>query len=220
MCDLREQTPVEYFKEQVESALARQHLQAGDLTEVLPREPAVPVRAARPRRRRPRRAAGASGLRRAPQTRRHRTAGPAAQPGRFLALHRRLLFRQLRPAPRRRRLLRVHGRVRLRLAEPGGGRPSARSSPSSPRKFVGFMDVLADISERHACLEQRLLRLYKSGSAPAATGTGTADRAGHRAEQFSRETVPAVADVPPGFRQPAWRTTGRRLEHICRAYTP
>jgi len=31
--ELREQSPVEYFKEQVESALARQHLQAGDLTE-------------------------------------------------------------------------------------------------------------------------------------------------------------------------------------------
>jgi hypothetical protein len=30
---LREQTPVEYFKEMVESALARQHVQAGDLTE-------------------------------------------------------------------------------------------------------------------------------------------------------------------------------------------
>jgi hypothetical protein len=30
---VREQTPVEYFKELVESALARQHLQAGDLTE-------------------------------------------------------------------------------------------------------------------------------------------------------------------------------------------
>ena len=30
---LREQTPVEYFKELVESALARQHLQASDLTE-------------------------------------------------------------------------------------------------------------------------------------------------------------------------------------------
>ena len=30
---LREQTPTEYFKEMVESALARQHLQAGDLTE-------------------------------------------------------------------------------------------------------------------------------------------------------------------------------------------
>jgi hypothetical protein len=30
---LREQTPVEYFKEQVSSALARQHLQAADLTE-------------------------------------------------------------------------------------------------------------------------------------------------------------------------------------------
>ncbi|MGH9372599.1 MAG: hypothetical protein ACRD15_13815, partial [Vicinamibacterales bacterium] len=30
---LREQTPGEYFKEQVEAALARQHLQAGDLTE-------------------------------------------------------------------------------------------------------------------------------------------------------------------------------------------
>ena len=30
---LREQTPTEYFKELVESALARQHLQAGDLTE-------------------------------------------------------------------------------------------------------------------------------------------------------------------------------------------
>jgi hypothetical protein len=30
---LREQTPVEYFKELVESALVRQHLQAGDLTE-------------------------------------------------------------------------------------------------------------------------------------------------------------------------------------------
>ena len=29
---LREQTPAEYFKELVESALARQHLQAGDLT--------------------------------------------------------------------------------------------------------------------------------------------------------------------------------------------
>ena len=34
-CDpvVREQTPVEYFKELVESALARQHVQAGDLTE-------------------------------------------------------------------------------------------------------------------------------------------------------------------------------------------
>jgi hypothetical protein len=30
---VREQTPVEYFKELVEGALARQHLQAGDLTE-------------------------------------------------------------------------------------------------------------------------------------------------------------------------------------------
>ena len=30
---LREQTPTEYFKELVESALARQHVQAGDLTE-------------------------------------------------------------------------------------------------------------------------------------------------------------------------------------------
>jgi hypothetical protein len=30
---VREQTPVEYFKEMVEAALARQHLQAGDLTE-------------------------------------------------------------------------------------------------------------------------------------------------------------------------------------------
>ena len=30
---LREQSPAEYFKELVESALARQHLQAGDLTE-------------------------------------------------------------------------------------------------------------------------------------------------------------------------------------------
>ena len=30
---LREQTPVEYFKELVESSLARQHIQAGDLTE-------------------------------------------------------------------------------------------------------------------------------------------------------------------------------------------
>ncbi len=30
---LREQSPVEYFKELVESAMARQHLQAGDLTE-------------------------------------------------------------------------------------------------------------------------------------------------------------------------------------------
>jgi hypothetical protein len=30
---LREQTPTEYFKEMVESALARQHIQAGDLTE-------------------------------------------------------------------------------------------------------------------------------------------------------------------------------------------
>ena len=29
---LREQAPAEYFKELVESALARQHLQAGDLT--------------------------------------------------------------------------------------------------------------------------------------------------------------------------------------------
>ena len=30
---LREQTPVEYFKELVETSLARQHVQAGDLTE-------------------------------------------------------------------------------------------------------------------------------------------------------------------------------------------
>ena len=30
---LREQTPIEYFKELIESSLARQHVQAGDLTE-------------------------------------------------------------------------------------------------------------------------------------------------------------------------------------------
>ena len=30
---VREQTPAEYFKELVESAMARQHLQAADLTE-------------------------------------------------------------------------------------------------------------------------------------------------------------------------------------------
>ncbi len=30
---VREQSPAEYFKELVEAALSRQHLQAGDLTE-------------------------------------------------------------------------------------------------------------------------------------------------------------------------------------------
>ena len=42
------------------------------------------------------------------------------------------------------------------------------------RKFVGFMDVLADVSERTALASSNdVLRLYENGFAPAARATAS-----------------------------------------------
>ena len=170
---LSEQTTTEYFKELVEEALSERHLQAGDLTEYYLVN--LLCQYVRPDSRADHqehdRAAGIP-ARTGARERRSRTAGPPAQPWRLLALHVRLLLRQLPPQARGRRLLQVDGRVRVRLAEPLGTRHvRARSSRELARKFVGFMDVLAHISERTA---QRTLRQTRHRSASTRSGCGPA----------------------------------------------
>ena len=159
--DLREQTPVEYFKEQVESALARQHLQAGDLTEyylvnLLCRyvrhdhgdadhgEP-LAVRLAR-----------------ALQT------GGTEQRARLRSLGDFSLFMSGFFSDSLRRKV-VDVDYYVSMGEYAYGSLSRRDEDAFAevfgelaRKFVGFTDVLADISERTAASSSAdLLRLYE-----------------------------------------------------------
>ena len=132
---VHEQTPVEYFKELVESSLSRQRVRAGDLTEFyLVNLLCQYVRPdASPQLTDEEAAAGVSPGASA-RERGLRTARPSAKRRGFLPLHVRLLLGQLRPPLRRRRLLPVPGGVRLRLAEPIGGRGVRRSLRASCRR--------------------------------------------------------------------------------------
>jgi hypothetical protein len=158
--DLREQTPVEYFKEQVESALARQHLQAGDLTEYylvnllcrFVRHDAAAIDHGEPL---------ALRLARALQT------GGTEQRARLRSLGDFSLFTAgfFSDSFSRRHVdvdyyvsMGEYAYGSLSRAEDALREVFAELS----RKFVGFSDVLADISERHALTSNNdVLRMYE-----------------------------------------------------------
>ena len=128
---LREQTPAEYFKELVETSLARQHVQAGDLTEYYLVNLLCQYVRLDPRRDAEQAEPLAVRLARALQT------GGIEQRARLRSLGDFSLFMSgFFPDSFRRRLVDidyyvVDGRVRLRLVEPGRARTRfARSSPS------------------------------------------------------------------------------------------
>lgn len=158
--DLREQTPVEYFKEQVESALARQHLQAGDLTEYYlvnllcryVRHDQGDADSGEPL---------AVRLARALQT------GGSEQRARLRSLGDFSLFTAgfFSDSFNRRH---VDVDYYVSMGEYAYGSLSRAEDAlrevfaELARKFVGFSDVLADISERHALTSNNdLLRLYE-----------------------------------------------------------
>jgi hypothetical protein len=158
---LREQTATEYFKELVESALARQHVQAGDLTEYylvnllcqyVRLDPATDVDYGEPL---------AVRLARALQT------GGTEQRARLRSLGDFSLFTAgfFSDSLSRRRVdvdyyvsMGAYAYGSLSRAEDAFREVFAELS----RKFVGFSDVLADISERTALTSNNdLLRIYE-----------------------------------------------------------
>lgn len=159
---LREQAPAEYFKELVDSALARQHIQAGDLTAyylvnllcqfVRPEARAADLDAE----------PLAIRLTRALQT------GGSEQRARLRSLGDFSLFMSgFFSDSLRRRTVDVDYYVSM--GEYAYGSLSRRDEDAFAevfgelaRKFVGYMDVLADISERTAITSSAdLLRLYE-----------------------------------------------------------
>lgn len=160
---LREQAPAEYFKELVESALARQHLQAGNLTEFYLVN--LLCQFVRPE------AASRFGgdveplalrLTRALQT------GGSEQRLRLRSLGDFSLFMSgFFPDSFTRRAIDVDYYVSM--GEYAYGSLSRRDEDAFAevfgelaRNFVGFMDVLADVSERTAVTSSAdLLRLYE-----------------------------------------------------------
>jgi hypothetical protein len=158
--ELREQTTVEYFKEQVESALVRQHLQAGDLTEYYlvnllcryVRPDFTDLEHGEPL---------AVRLARALQT------GGSEQRARLRSLGDFSLFTAgfFSDSFNRRHVdvdyyvsMGQYAYGSLSRAEDAFREVFAELS----RKFVGFSDVLADISERHSLTSNDdLLRLYE-----------------------------------------------------------
>ena len=159
---LREQAPAEYFKELVDSALARQHIQAGDLTAyylvnllcqfVRPEARATDLDAE----------PLAIRLTRALQT------GGSEQRARLRSLGDFSLFMSgFFSDSLRRRTVDVDYYVSM--GEYAYGSLSRRDEDAFAevfgelaRKFVGYMDVLADISERTAITSSAdLLRLYE-----------------------------------------------------------
>lgn len=160
---LREQAPVEYFKELVESALARQHLQAGDLTAYYLVN--LLCQFVRPDARNPF-AGEAEPL--AFQLARALETGGSEQRARLRSLGDFSLFMSgFFPDSFRRRTVDVDYYVCM--GEYAYGSLSRRDEDAFAevfgelaRKFVGFMDVFADISERTALTSSTdLLRLYE-----------------------------------------------------------
>lgn len=158
--ELREQTTVEYFKEQVESALARQHLQAGDLTEYYLVN--LLCRYVRP---------GSADLEHgeplAVRLARALQTGGSEQRARLRSLGDFSLFTAgfFSDSFNRRH---VDVDYYVSMGEYAYGSLSRAEDAfrevfgELARKFVGFSDVLADISERHALTSNNdLLRLYE-----------------------------------------------------------
>lgn len=160
---LREQAPAEYFKELVDSALVRQHIQAGDLTSYYLVN--LLCQFVRPD------ARGTSDLDNEPLairlTRALQTGG-SEQRARLRSLGDFSLFTSgFFSDSLRRRTIDVDYYVSM--GEYAYGSLSRRDEDAFAevfgelaRKFVGYMDVLADISERTALTSSAdLLRLYE-----------------------------------------------------------
>jgi hypothetical protein len=160
---LREQSPAEYFKELVESALARQHVQAGDLTEyylvnLLCQYIRLDARADRAEHFEPL----AIRLGRALES------GGSEQRARLRSIGDFSLFMSGFFSDSFRRGL-VDVDYYKSMGEYAYGSLSRRDEDTFAevfgelaRKFVGFMDVLADISERTALTSTPdVLRLYE-----------------------------------------------------------
>ena len=95
------------------------------------------------------------------------SGGPAAagQPQtdrRRLAVHLGVLLRLPSPQAGRRRLLRQHRRQRLRRAQPADRGHLLPVFAELADNFIGFVDVLSEVSERSSCGSNTdLLRLYE-----------------------------------------------------------
>jgi hypothetical protein len=145
---LREQTPIEYFKELVDSALARQHLQAADLTEYYLVN--LLCRFIRP----DTQPGAAADEPLAVRLARALQSGGSEQRARLRALGDFSLFMSgCFPDSFRRRTIDVDYYVSM--GEYAYGSLSRRDEDAFcevfaelARKFVGFTDVLADVSER------------------------------------------------------------------------
>ena len=159
---LHDQPPVEYFKELVDSALARQHVEAGDLTAYYLVN--LLCQYVRP----DARAAGADEEPLAIQLTRALQTGGSEQRVRLRSLGDFSLFMSgFFSDSLRRRTIDVDYYVSM--GEYAYGSLSRRDEDTFAevfgelaRKFVGYMDVLADVSERTAVTSSAdLLRLYE-----------------------------------------------------------
>lgn len=160
---LREQAPAEYFKELVESALARQHVQAGEFTSYYLVN--LLCQFVRPDARSP--FADDTDPLAIRLTRALQTAGPE-QRARLRSLGDFSLFTSGFFADSFRRKT-VDVDYYVSMGEYAYGSLSRRDEDAFSevfgelaRKFVGFMDVLADVSERTAVASSGdLLRMYE-----------------------------------------------------------
>ena len=159
---LREQAPAEYFKELVDSALARQHVQAGDLTTYYLVN--LLCQFVRPEAR----ASDRDGEPLAIRLTRALQTGGSEQRAQLRSLGDFSLFMSgFFSDSLRRRTIDVDYYVSM--GEYAYGSLSRRDEDAFAevfgelaRKFVGYMDVLADISERTAITSSAdLLRLYE-----------------------------------------------------------
>ena len=171
---LREQAPVEYFKELIESALARQHVHAGEFTSYYLVN--LLCQFVRPDARRPfPDDADPLAIR---LTRALQTAGPE-QRARLRSLGDFSLFMSGFFADSLRRKT-VDVDYYVSMGEYAYGSLSRHDDDAFSdvfgelaRKFVGFMDVLADVSERTALTSSTdLLRLYEKWLRTGSTRDG------------------------------------------------
>ena len=172
---LSEQSTTEYFKELVEEALVDRRVDAGDLTEYLPRESPVPVH-------RPdlRPSAGDAEQPLAIRLGRALDTGGQDQRARLRNLGDFSLFMSgFFSDSFRRKAVDIDYYKSMGEYAYGSLSRSERDAFAEvfgelARKFVGFMDVLAHVSDRTTAgsPEVDVLRLLRSGSAPAASRDG------------------------------------------------